>query len=746
MKRKSMYRKLLCLLLSAGVVASLAGCGGKSKENGSKTEENGGGREFVYVAEYQSINAEGLGNSVVNKDTLYFLEGNYNEETEEYKQELKCVKIGETEPSVIPVAIEKDTYWNSMYVDDEGNILTILNANEGEGENITNKYFIKKYAQDGSELMSVDISGLGEGLEYFYVQYMSIDKEGNIYLCGGDNYIWILDKEGKEIGRMNTDNWINSMLTLPNGKVAVCYWGNEGKMTLSEIDAASKSLGKTYQNLPNANNGFVPGLENSILGNDGSSIYSYDITTETSEELLNWIDSDINGDNIRSISMLEDGRILAVSTEWDGEGQSDTEMIYLTKKPASEVTQKETITLGCMYVDTGVKKNIINFNKTNEKYRVEVKEYGREDWEAGMTQLNNEIISGSGPDVIDLSQGGSAELYISKGILEDLTPYVEKDLNRDDYMEKPFNAYVRNDKMYGIVPSFTVLTVMGKTSDVGEKQGWTIDDVIALMDSKPEGTELFGYCSKETMLYYLCQMSVDSFVNWETGECKFNDGYFEKVLEFANRFPKEVNYDEESESVPTRIRNGKLLLQEIGISDMQNYQMYQLMFGEPTTFIGFPSNGGTGSYISTQGALGINSKAANKEGAWEFLKSFLTEEYQKENIQWYFPVMKSALDAQFEEDMTPEYTEDENGQKIERPKTTWGYDDFEAEIYAAKQEDVDAVKALIDSVDGVVSYNNNEITTIINEEAAAFFEGQKNAKDVADIVQSRVQIYVNENR
>ena len=31
------------------------------------------------------------------------------------------------------------------------------------------------------------------------------------------------------------------------------------------------------------------------------------------------------------------------------------------------------------------------------------------------------------------------------------------------------------------------------------------------------------------------------------------------------------------------------------------------------------------------------------------------------------------------------------------------------------------------------------------EEAAAYFNGQKQAKDVADVIQSRVQIYVSEN-
>ena len=45
----------------------------------------------------------------------------------------------------------------------------------------------------------------------------------------------------------------------------------------------------------------------------------------------------------------------------------------------------------------------------------------------------------------------------------------------------------------------------------------------------------------------------------------------------------------------------------------------------------------------------------------------------------------------------------------------------------------------------VYSYDQ-ELMNIISEESAAFFSGQKSAKDVAAIIQSRVQIYVNENR
>ena len=78
-------------------------------------------------------------------------------------------------------------------------------------------------------------------------------------------------------------------------------------------------------------------------------------------------------------------------------------------------------------------------------------------------------------------------------------------------------------------------------------------------------------------------------------------------------------------------------------------------------------------------------------------------------------------DKVFEKAMTPEYYKDENGKQVEQPKTSWGYDDFNIDIYAAKQEEVDAVKAIIDSAEKAYSPSNEELTKIVNEEAAAFF-------------------------
>lgn len=55
------------------------------------------------------------------------------------------------------------------------------------------------------------------------------------------------------------------------------------------------------------------------------------------------------------------------------------------------------------------------------------------------------------------------------------------------------------------------------------------------------------------------------------------------------------------------------------------------------------------------------------------------------------------------------------------------------------------LKDFILSVNKRVAYLS-DIETIIEEEAAAFYEGQKSAEDVAKIIQSRASIYINEKQ
>lgn len=87
---------------------------------------------------------------------------------------------------------------------------------------------------------------------------------------------------------------------------------------------------------------------------------------------------------------------------------------------------------------------------------------------------------------------------------------------------------------------------------------------------------------------------------------------------------------------------------------------------------------------------------------------------------------------------------DENGEPMKESKTGMGWDDFHADYYGSTQEEIDELQALIDSA-RPGDTTDEEISNIINEEADAYFKGQKSVDEVADIIQSRVKIYISEN-
>ena len=166
-------------------------------------------------------------------------------------------------------------------------------------------------------------------------------------------------------------------------------------------------------------------------------------------------------------------------------------------------------------------------------------------------------------------------------------------------------------------------------------------------------------------------------------------------------------------------------------------------FGEDVSYIGFPTENGKGSYAMANECYAISSRSKNTEAAWEFLRYYLTEEYQS-SLQWGLPVQKKYFDENAKNALGRPFYIDEEGNKQEYDENF--YLNGEAIVLdPLTQEQVDKVVSFILSIDKCYYYNE-DIINIVNEEMDAFFTGQKSAQEVAKIIQNRAQIYVNENR
>ena len=72
-------------------------------------------------------------------------------------------------------------------------------------------------------------------------------------------------------------------------------------------------------------------------------------------------------------------------------------------------------------------------------------------------------------------------------------------------------------------------------------------------------------------------------------------------------------------------------------------------------------------------------------------------------------------------------------------------DGQQVDYYALTQEDADKIKAVVDSATHTVTLDQN-VTNMIDEEAAYFFKGEKTVDQTADIIQSRMNVFVNEQK
>ena len=172
---------------------------------------------------------------------------------------------------------------------------------------------------------------------------------------------------------------------------------------------------------------------------------------------------------------------------------------------------------------------------------------------------------------------------------------------------------------------------------------------------------------------------------------------------------------------------------------------FSVKMGEEVTFIGFPTAEGNGSVIQLSSTgFAISAKSAFKDGAWEFVRYYLTDEYQTSDELYDFPIVKSAFLEKAALATEKPYWIDENGNKVEYDDT-WYIGGEEIIMEPFTQEEVDEICEFIYSVNKVNKFDS-DIQNIITEEAAYFFEGQKSAQEVATIIQSRAQIFIDENR
>ena len=800
-----MMKRGAALLLALTLTLGLAACG-KDKDNG--TEQLTG---KVYVPEFLDFNldVEYISGGCATGDAVYLM-GSKSQEREEtdpatgeilyYYDEIYSlyripldgsdpVKLEAYQPTALPEGAEGNVGVESITAADDGTIwltehVGVYTFDLPENFNPENddKWNYHTYEESiirrqldasGNEIGRVDISDLAGKLGVEYVYANLFDRAGNLYAVT-ETEIIMLDPQLNKIFSVACEDMMGSPTLLSNGRLGLLNYiydeeKETGAWTMKTVDPEAQDWGEEYTLPENAYNAYPGGGDYLFYYQNNDSIYGCKAGSQDGEKLFSWIDSDINRSNMEFFSFLPDGRVVVVTREWQSDN-SKVELAIMTATDRSQLPEKTTLTYATMYLGYDVRSQIIEFNKTSDKYRIEVRDYSEfataEDSSAGLTRLNTEIVAGNVPDMLETSSIPLRQ-YAAKGLLEDLWPFIENDTDiggRAGVMEHVLNAAEQDGKLYEIFTNSAIRTVAGPKNIVGDRMSWTLADLQEALAKMPEGCAIFGQTDTKTdMLSNVMAQNADSFVDWSTGQCRFDSEDFKALLAFCNSFPAEYDWEnsqDEWEDPYTRIISGKQMLTSVYFSQLrwdflENDGLFKSQGS--AAFIGYPrEDGGVGSSFTTNGGVAMSAACKDKEGAWSFMRTrLLSQSTDEESARYWsnFPVNKADFDKMVEEAMTVQYEQDENGQPlldengqpIEIKETWWISDDLQLEQGAVTQEQYDRFMALYNAVDSVY-YFDEAIYDIVADMAGAYFAGDRSLDDTAAQIQSRVTLYVNENR
>lgn len=654
--------------------------------------------------------------------------------------------------------------------------------------------YLMHIAADGSTIASIDLSdtnnednedGMSGNLSSF-----AVDAAGNLYVSDYNNIYYVLDAEGNVQFKLDGSQYNGSLYRLNAQQVGVMWYNytddvnaaDENGQYFVPIDLETKDWGEKVK-LPSNVWSILPGddVYDFYYADNNNNIFGYTAKTDTKEKLVDWLACDVDTNNMNGYAMLSDSRVAALMQDWSTD-PTTYQLIVLHRVDASEIKEKKVLTLACMYLDWNLRSMIVEYNKTNDEYRINVIDYSEyatdDDYNAGVTKLTTEIISGSVPDIF-LTSNLPIDKYAAKGVIADLNTFMDggNGLSRDYFVPQILNALEKDGKLYELPTSFSVQTAYALSSIASQYDTWNVAAVQDAMTQLQEGATVFSNGWTKNMALSNClSRNLSAFVDWTTGKCEFDSEAFQQLLAFCNSFPAETSDGDGAiayassadiavddamwDSDATRITNGKQLMSTIGMYSFDSYIWNVYAIRDKITFTGYPTEDGSGSSFGLQMPMAISSVTKYPDAAWDFVCSIIKKmnTIDENNYYYGFPISQAAFDAEMTDIMTEQYQLDENGEQVdwdgdgEPDKAIRGsYETMEngetvyKDVYALTQEDIDQILGVISNTHSVYDYDQ-EILDIITDEVAAYFAGDKDVQTTASMIQSRVNLYVQEQR
>ncbi len=741
----------IAVLLAA---APLTGCGFVSEQDGATLElnmDNSWRTELTLQNVSHGVNfnvgTHLLCSRAINADTVEYLW--YDMETE------KSVRF---KPKCYEVIDPLERVGVSSLLLPDGNIGIMCNIyqNLGRFGSETHRRCIEVYDREMNYIETREMPkdfGMHPDFEddHSSNQFL-MDGEGNWIVCHSNWETGALVLESfnsayecyGEIEYTITGSW--------DGNQPVIFKGGDGLIYMSvpcgsyedhyqkiyRLNAKDRTCEETKVSIPSEVEGvyystFRPGTQ------DYDYYYSthyglYGVKDDERIKVIDWINSDFMPGEINNFDVLEDGTFILYD--------KNRRKWHATPRTQEEIDGTRLISLASVEHSTDLLEAVIDYNREESGWRIIVKDYSEyntvSDPNLGYDTMKQDMLDGIVADII-CPDGVNFESLATKGLFADWYDFMEADetFNREDYLPNFFEAFEYDEKLQRLGFSYVIETGSAKTEFAGDAQGMSLSEQLTLAEQ--QGIDPF-YCYTidrfaETWLHNLQTGCIDR----KTAECYFNSPEFVQFLEYLCVLSEKEKTNETTNpngyyySNGNVYQNGEVFLNIEPITQPIDFRAIRrhTFFDSDITLVGLPMvhDEGNGGVFNAPFTVCINAQSSEHEAIWDFMKFFLSEDYQK-HLYESLPIHEGAFEYKLAE-----------AEKMVTASV--GLPPVQTFIGELETWESDILR---DYVHGIRTswYYDRKVQDILVEETDKMLAGDQSPQEAAEMIQSRVSIYLSE--
>ena len=555
----------------------------------------------------------------------------------------------------------------------DGGIFSSWNCLEGENT------FLAVYLSAEETKKEFDLTLMPEGQGYVYKSQFS--PSGNILLMGDKFLCEISREDGRlirtyESGGYVTDFGIAGNQLLVFADDTIHYYNAKTGDPLPEETVFTEHLqmesGENTEEVVSSRV-FTGMGEQGILYVSKKGIYVYNLGGSVVEQLLSegYLTGISSKTELMDVETDADGNIyLAVSDRYS---DNPTGMLlkYGYDKEQEAVPGTE-LDIYMLKRDAHMEQMISLFQKEYPDISVTVQEgmTGEDGVTAtdAMKNLNTEIMSGEGPDVL-LMDNLDAENYIERGMLEDISGIMEK----AGILENIQKAYEEEDgSIYCMPVRFGIPILAGGSGEIDNAVNLEkIADMTEKYENQYSDSFLPAYQTRwpGVMLRFFGEISASEWMKkdrtldaekvkdffqqvnriYQAGQNAGSavlDGTYEEAEKMERFYDKKRREDSSIRSYLMPCADGQALFSYGYLFSLEELFLLTTIEKQNSDISHRLLNGQAENCFSPEMIMGISVKAREKEAAELFVSFLFSEEQQKNNKEAGFPVRKSVYDSE----------------------------------------------------------------------------------------------------